>query len=93
MNLVMLNTFVVATQAGSIAAAAKKLSYSDSTVSYHIREVEKLCRARLYEREMWGFHLTKEGRLVLDVSRRLLLVADELNSVAAPSQIAQVAAR
>lgn len=81
MDTVMVNTFVVAATAGSISAAARKLRFSESTVSYHVREIEKACRAQLFERCVRGFTLTRDGHAALELSHKLLSAASELETL------------
>ncbi|MFD6885003.1 LysR family transcriptional regulator [Streptomyces sp. NPDC059957] len=81
MNTVMLYTFVVAASTGSITETAKRLKYGKSTVVYHIREVEKVCRLELFEREVRGFRLTGAGRKALEISEQLLRMTAELKSL------------
>lgn len=81
MDTVMVNTFVVAATVGSISAAARKLRYSESTVAYHVREIEKACRAQLFERNIRGFNLTRDGRVALAISEKLLHTASELQTL------------
>ena len=81
MDTVMVNTFVVAATAGSISAAARKLRYSESTVAYHVREVERACRVQLFERNMRGFKLTRDGHAALAISEKLLRTASELEAL------------
>jgi len=81
MDTVMLNTFVVAATTGSVSETARTLRYSESTVSYHIREVEKFCRGQLFERQIRGLSLTRRGMAVLEISHQLLRMASELESL------------
>ena len=83
MNTVMLQTFVTAASTGSISEAAKKLSYSESTVAYHIREVEKVCGTRLFDKEMRGLILTRRGQAAVDIARQLLHFSAQLTSLPA----------
>jgi len=81
MHTHMLRTFVVAASTGSVAETAKKLRYCESTVLYHIREVEKICRTQLFERQTRGLNLTRKGRVALDISQQLLRRVSELESL------------
>ncbi|MEU8329499.1 LysR family transcriptional regulator [Micromonospora sp. NPDC048839] len=81
MNTEMLRTFVTAASAGSVSEAAKRLRYGKSTVLYHIREVEKVCRVELFEREVRGLNLTRSGHAALRISQELLRIAAELKSL------------
>lgn len=80
-NTIMLKTFVVAALTGSVSKAAKELRYCESTVSYHIREVEKVCRAPLFDRETRGFTLTRSGRKALELAQRMLPLSEQLSEV------------
>lgn len=83
MDTVMLNTFVVAASAGSISASAKLLSFSESTVAYHVHEVEKACHGQLFDREVRGLNLTRRGRVVLAVAHELLALVSVLEALPA----------
>lgn len=81
----MLKTFVEAASRRSVADAAKELQYSESTVTYHIREVEKVCRAELFERRVRGLTLTHSGRVALDIARLMLALSAALETLPAHS--------
>lgn len=74
----MLKTFVVATSTGSISKTAQMLRYSESTVWYHIREIEKSSGSLLFDREVRGLSLTREGKEIQDLARELLKIIDAI---------------
>ena len=54
-----------------LTKAAKKLGYSQSTVSFQIRQLEEMLNVRLLERINHTVALTEAGRKVLNYAHRL----------------------
>lgn len=50
MDIKNLTTFLNAAELGSFTRAAEKLGYSQSTVSFHIRQLEDELHTQLFER-------------------------------------------
>jgi len=59
--------------------AAIVLGYSQSSVTHHIKAIERELGARLFERYRFSRDvvLTEEGRRTLEYATRLLALADE----------------
>lgn len=71
MDVIVLRTFVTIVEEGSFGAAARKLGYSQSTVSAHIRRLERYVGVRLVERE-GAVRLTWQGADLLPRAQRIL---------------------
>lgn len=78
MRIQLLRTFVVVASCRSFAVAAEQLLYSESSVTYHVRELEKSLRAQLIVRSGRSLELTRVGSAVLDVCIEVLAAADRL---------------
>jgi DNA-binding transcriptional LysR family regulator len=61
-----LKAFVVAAQAGSFGAAARRLRISQPTMTRRIEELEDRLRVRLFDRGLKGVTLTRAGEMVYD---------------------------
>lgn len=69
-------------RAGSFSGAARELGRATSAVSYAIAALEKAVGLRVFDRTGHRAELTVEGRRVLDVGRRVLEQAGELEGLA-----------
>lgn len=83
LSITHLTTFVAVVQYGSMSAAAIALTYSLSTVSTHITQLERQLRTRLLERGPDGSAPTPAGRTLADRAAELLDLHDELLQVRA----------
>ena len=63
--------FIAVAEEENITKAAKKLGYSQSTVSFQIRQLEEMLNVRLLERINHTVALTEAGRKVLNYAHRL----------------------
>lgn len=79
----MVRTFVTVASAAGVADAARELMYSESTVLYHVRELEKAWQVPLFVRGGGRMRLSAHGRAALEPARQLLRMADHLQSTAA----------
>ncbi|MDQ7005730.1 MAG: LysR family transcriptional regulator [Acidobacteriota bacterium] len=70
-------------RSGSFAAAARSLGRVPSAVTYTIRTLEQALGIALFDRRGHRARLTSSGRRVLELSRRLLQEAAEVESLAA----------
>lgn len=77
-----MRAIITAASLGSVAATARELGYSESTISYHVREIERICRTELFEPEERGLRLTRRGRSALAIAQRLLHCVEQLQSAA-----------
>lgn len=66
-----METFIQVAELCSFTKAAKKLDYSQSTVSFQIRQLEEMLNVRLLERINHTVALTEAGRKVLNYAHRL----------------------
>ena len=61
MELKYLQTLKTITEAGSFAAAAKRLNYTQSTVTFHIQQLEKTMHVALFEKSAAGWSSPRRG--------------------------------
>lgn len=71
-NIQKFQAFVKTVEYGSFTEAAKALSYSQSSVSKMIANLENMWNVRLLERSRNGLVLTSEGMQILPYARRLV---------------------
>ncbi len=64
-----LKSFHAAAEAGSLTAAADRLSISQSALSRQIAALEESLGAALFQRHSRGLLLTEAGRLLLRTTR------------------------
>ena len=72
-----LRTFVAATEAGSLTAAATQVSLSQSAVSEQLRKLEERAGHALLTRSRTGVTLTPAGHRLLGYARKLLALSEE----------------
>ncbi|KFN02958.1 LysR family transcriptional regulator [Bacillus clarus] len=72
MEIKELNTFKTIVEEGTFSLAAKKLNYAQSTVTTHIKKLEKELGFLLFERG-WDARLTDEGTLFVEEVDNLLM--------------------
>lgn len=87
MELVALRTFQAVVEEGGILAAARKLNTVQSNVTARIRRLEEELGAELFFRKGRGLELAPPGRVLLDYSRRLLML--ERQTAAAVRQVGE----
>lgn len=81
MNFSQLESFITVVRLRSFSSAAKKLHFSQSTITSHINELEKELEQQLLFRNTRGLHLTEMGLhfyrfAVATVARRDALLAE-----------------
>ncbi len=76
MEIRNLRTFLVVVSLNSFTKAAETLGYSQSTVSFQIKQLEKELNCLLFERISHTLTLTKEGSELLDYAREVCSVTD-----------------
>lgn len=81
-TLRQLEYFVATADAGSVTAAAERVSLSQSAISTALAELEHNLGTQLFVRRTRGLLLTSVGREILRYSRQLLSNADELHRTA-----------
>jgi DNA-binding transcriptional LysR family regulator len=75
-DLDQLLTLVTVAETGSLSAAAPRLFRSQSAISEHVRKLEEVCGAQLFERAKTGVSLTAAGERLLGHAQRLLALND-----------------
>ena len=78
MDLKNLTTFIHVAELNSFSKAALALGYSQSTVSFQIRQLETELNAQLFERIHHTVALTEKGREVLNYAHRIRRMTMEL---------------
>lgn len=78
MDIRNLTTFIQVAELGNFTKAAGQLGYSQSTVSFQIRQLEEELNVSLFDRINRTVLLTEEGRQVLDYAHRVHRMTMEL---------------
>lgn len=78
MDIRNLNTFMQVAELGSFTKAARQLGYSQSTVSFQIRQLEEELKVSLFDRINHTVLLTEKGREVLEYAHRVDRMTMEL---------------
>ena len=86
LDMRQLHTFRVVAITRNFTRAAVELGCCQSTVTVHIRALERELGISLFERNRSSKRvvLTDEGRRVLDYAQRLLALANEVQAVISP---------
>lgn len=79
MEIRNLITFVQVAELGSFTRAAKMLDYSQSTVSFQIKQLETELDCLLFERINHTLNLTQKGRELLSYAQKVLHLTDEFH--------------
>jgi DNA-binding transcriptional LysR family regulator len=79
MEIRNLITFVHVAELNSFTKAAKALDYSQSTVSFQIKQLENELDCLLFERINHTISLTEKGRELLTFARQIRYLTDEFN--------------
>ena len=77
LDLSLLRTLVAVADTGSVTAAARRLAYTQSTVSMQLSRLEAALGVALHERQGRRIRITAEGERLLGHARRLLALNDE----------------
>ena len=77
LDLSLLRTLVAVADTGSVSAAARRLAYTQSTVSMQLSRLEAALGVALHERQGRRIRFTAEGERLLGHARRLLALNDE----------------
>lgn len=75
-----LNTFILVAEMNSFTKAAEKLGYSQSTISFQIKQLEQELNSQLFERINHTVALTEKGREVLEYAHQISKLTQELKS-------------
>lgn len=81
MDLKNLNTFIQVAEMSSFTGAAKLLGYSQSTVSFQIRQLEEEWQIQLFERIRHNVKLTERGREMLRYAHGIRRLTQEMETV------------
>lgn len=77
-----LESFILAAEMGSFTEAAKKLNYSQSTVSFHIKQLETELGTPLFERMNHAVKLTAKGREILGIAYEMMSLRESMEKTA-----------
>lgn len=80
MELRTLKTFILVAELHSFSQAAQRLGYSQSTVSFQIKQLETELGVHLFERIHHDVLLTDEGRKVLQYAHRIDQLRQDLDA-------------
>lgn len=80
MNLKYLVTFKTILEVGSFLGAAKKLNYTQSTITFQMQQLEQELSIRLFERIGRKMVITKAGAEMLPYVENLIKAAEQLSS-------------
>jgi DNA-binding transcriptional LysR family regulator len=86
----LLRAFVTVVDTGGFSAAARRLLRGQSAVSLQIKRLEERLGARLLERGPRRLKLTGEGEAILESSRKILALNQELTARAREPELAGV---
>ena len=78
MELRNLTTFIQVAELGSFTRAAEQLGYSQSTVSFQIKQLEDELGCLLFERINHTITLTEKGRELVSYAHQILALTDDL---------------
>ncbi|GAB2593676.1 LysR family transcriptional regulator [Streptomyces capparidis] len=84
MDTRLLHTFAALARTGSFTATATELHLAQSTVTTHIRTLERDLGTRLFDRLPTGAAPTEEGRRLLERAEEVLTAVAALREAAAP---------
>ena len=88
MDMRNLKTFLYTAELASFTRAAETLGYSQSTVSFQIKQLEKELNVRLFDRVNHTVTLTEKGRDVLLYANQITKLARELeHTLHAPKNV------
>ena len=79
MEIRNLTTFIQVAEQNSFTRAADTLGYSQSTVSFQIKQLEMELGCRLFDRINHSISLTDKGRELLEYAQRVCRITDEFN--------------
>lgn len=87
LDLRQMQALTAVAQTGSVARAAKQLAWSQPSVDYHLRNLDRLCGTPLVKRSTRGSSLTAAGEIMLDRAQRILTLSQRaLHDVQAHAQ-------
>ena len=78
MDIKNLNTFIQVAELSNFTKAGQELGYSQSTISFQIKQLEQELGCQLFERINHTVALTERGRELLDYAHRITRLVDEM---------------
>lgn len=78
MDIKNLTTFIYVAEMNSFTKAAEALGYTQSTISFQIKQLENELKCQLFERINHSVSLTQKGRELLDYAHTVKKMTDEL---------------
>jgi DNA-binding transcriptional LysR family regulator len=78
LSIHQLRTFLEVARTGNLTRAANRLGYAQSSVTVHIRTLERRLGVRLFHRHSQGVRLTVEGESVIGHASKLFEVIDDM---------------
>ena len=81
MELRNLITFIHVAELGSFTKAAEQLDYSQSTISFQIKQLEEELGCLLFERIGHTITLTERGHALVSYAHQIRALTDEFNVV------------
>lgn len=82
MDLKKLETFIQVAEQGSFTKAAEKLGYTQSAVSFQIKQLEEALKTVLFERINHSIKLTPKGREILNLAHQMIALAGDIEKTA-----------
>lgn len=86
MDLKLLESFIIVAEQNSFTKASEILGYSQSAISTQIRQLEKSLDTPLFERVNHTVKLTGKGQEILELSHRMLQLAEEMKNVSSTKE-------
>ncbi len=82
MDFKKLETFIQVAEQGSFTKAAEKLGYTQSAVSFQIKQLEENLNTVLFERINHNIKLTPKGRDILNLAHKMIALAGDIEKTA-----------
>lgn len=86
MDLKNLETFIYVAEQNSFTKAAEKLGYTQSAVSFQIKQLENSLGTILFERINHKIKLTPTGHKVLDMAHQMMALCNDIEKTASNEQ-------
>lgn len=80
MDLNNLASFICVAEQNSFTKAARKLGYSQSAISFQIKQLEKELGLPLFERINHTIRLTPKGREILELSHQIVALTNDIKN-------------
>jgi len=84
---VQLRSFLAVAQAGGFTSAARRLGVQQSTVSQHVRRLERAAGRQLFLRDTHSVELTPDGEAMLGFARGILAAHEQAAGYFAGTQV------